>query len=256
MEKKEKIKIIILAAGKGTRMKSDEPKALSLLNGKPFIQHILGTLNKFNKNINPIIVVGYKKERIQEVLGSEYTYAEQTEQLGTGHAVMSAKKAINDEHEIVIVISADQPLISKETLENIISTHIRKKPTITLATVLLPDFEDWRVGLNHFGRIIRGSNKEIEKIIEFKDANEEEKMIKELNSGIYAFDAGWLWENINKLKNKNIQKEYYLTDLIKIAREQNRKIETVKVHDIIEGLQPNTKEELEILENILRNKNS
>ncbi|MDR3519278.1 MAG: NTP transferase domain-containing protein [Candidatus Pacebacteria bacterium] len=250
MKNFDKTKIVILAAGKSTRMKSDIPKALMPLNNKPFIKHILDTIKKIDPNIEPIIVVGHKKEMLQKVLGKDYTYAEQREQLGTGHAVLSAKNTITTPHDIVIVLAADQPMVSKETLEGIIEKHGEKKPTITMGTVTVPDFEDWRAGLNHFGRIIRGSNGLVKKIIEFKDATDEERKIKELNPALYAFDSIWLWENIDKLKNKNIQGEYYLTDLIKIAFEQNKKIETVSITNIIEALQPNTKEELENLEKI------
>ena len=109
---------------------------------------------------------------------------------------------------MVIVLSSDQPLVSEKTLKNIISTHAEKNPTITIATVSIPNFEDWRIGLNHFGRIIRDNNGKIKKIVEFKDATEEEKKIKELNPALYAFDADWLWKNITKLKNENVQKEY------------------------------------------------
>ena len=122
-----------------------------------------------------------------------------------------------------------------------------------MATVTLPDFNDWRSGLNSFGRIIRGADGRIEKIVEYKDASEEEKKIKEVNPALYAFDANWLWENIPELKNENAQKEYYLTDLVKMAFEQNKKIETIKVSNVIEGLQPNSKQELEMLENMLQN---
>ena len=162
----------------------------------------------------------------------------------------SLRKAINDNPEIILVISADQPLISKETIEGIISVHAEKNPTMTIATVLVPDFEDWRTGLNHFGRIIRGTDNLVKKIVEFKDANDEEKKIKELNLALYAFDAEWLWDNINKIKNKNAQAEYYLTDLIKMACDQQKKIEAMPVANIIEALQPNSKEELEILEKL------
>src|SRR3989344_2856498 len=126
MIQKNKIKIIILAAGKSARMKMDEPKALAMLKNKPFLRHILDTIKKLDSGIKPIIVVGHKKERIKEVLGSGHIYAEQSEQLGTGHAVMSARKAINDNPEIILVISADQPLISKETIQGIISVHAAK----------------------------------------------------------------------------------------------------------------------------------
>jgi len=246
----DKIQIIILAAGKGTRMASPEPKALTMLKGKPFLQHILDTIKTLDSKIKPIIVIGHKKERIKEVLGKKYIYAEQNEQLGTGHAVMSAKKAILEKHEIVLVLYADQPLVSKETLKRIIEKHLEKKPTITLATATVPDFKDWRVGLNYYGRIIRGTDGLVKKIVEFKDANDAEKKIKELNPALYAFDAKWLWKNIDELKNENSEKEFYLTELVKMACEQNKKIEAVPVANIIEALQPNSKEELEILEKL------
>ena len=109
---------------------------------------------------------------------------------------------------------------------------------MTIGTVTIPNFEDWRAGLNHFGRIIRESDGLIKKIVEFKDTDDEEKKVKELNPALYAFDAKWLWENIDKLKNENTQKEYYLTDLIKMAFDQNKKIETVQVANIIEAYNP------------------
>jgi bifunctional UDP-N-acetylglucosamine pyrophosphorylase/glucosamine-1-phosphate N-acetyltransferase len=248
---KNNIKIIILAAGKSTRMKSDIPKALTVFRGKAFLEHILDTIKKLNLDTKPVIVVGHKKEMIKEVLGENYIYAEQYEQLGTGHAVMSAKNAISSPHNVVLVLATDQPLVSQKTLERIIKRHLEKNPTITIGTVTVPDFKDWRAGLNHFGRIIRGKDKIIKKIVEFKDTNDKEKKIKELNPALYAFDAKWLWKNIDKIKNKNAQKEYLLTDLIKIACDQNKKIETVQIANIIEALQPNTKEELENLEKIV-----
>jgi UDP-N-acetylglucosamine diphosphorylase/glucosamine-1-phosphate N-acetyltransferase len=248
----KKIKIIILAAGKGTRMKSDEPKALAILKGKPFLRHILDNIQKLDSSIKPTIVVGYKKERIKEVLGDQYIYAEQYEQLGTGHAVISAKNAVDLKNGTILVISADQPLISKETIEGLISKHEEKKPVMTIATVVVPDFEEWRLGLNHFGRIVRGSDGFVKKIVEFKDANIEEKEIKELNLALYVFDAEWLWNNINKLNKQNSQGEYYLTDLIKIACDQQEKIEAVQITNIIEAIHPNSKEELEILERLVK----
>ena len=250
MKNLDKTKIIILAAGKSTRMKSDIPKALTPLKGKPFIKHILNTIEKIDPTLTPVIVVGHKKEMVQEALGKDYIYAEQKEQLGTGHAVSCAQNAILTPQDLVIVLATDQPMLSEETLKNIIKKHIEKKPNITMGTVTVPDFEDWRTGLKHFGRIVRDKDGLIKKIVEFKDANDEEKNIKELNPALYAFEAKWLWENINKLQNKNAQGEYYLTDLIKMAFDQNKKIETVQIQNIIEALQPNTQEELENLSRI------
>ena len=252
MTKKEKIKIIILAAGKGTRMKSDVPKALTIFEGKPFLLHILGTLKKLDPKIKPIIVVGHKKEIIKKVLGNKYVYTEQRELLGTGHAVMVAKKqALKTPHEMVMILSSDQPLVSKKTLELIISTHLKKQPVITMGTAVVSDYEDWRVGLySNFGRIIRETDGRVKKLVEFKNTTDEEKKIKEVNPALYLFDAKWLWNNIDKIEMDLSRNEYKLTDMIHIAFSQDKKIEAVELADIIEALQPNSKEGLEVLEKI------
>lgn len=246
------IQIIILAAGKGKRMKSEEPKALIKLKNKPLIKHILETVEKLNLDKKPIIVVGHKKESVQDFLGKNYVYATQKEQLGTGHAVHSAKNAVDPSTKTILVLATDQPLVSIETLERIISKHAENKPTITMATVSIPDFEDWKNGFTYFGRIIRNKENKIINIVEYKNANDQEKEIRELNPALYAFDSEWLWKNIDKINNKNNQAEYLLTDLIKMAFEQNQKIELVSVNDIIEAIQPNSQEELEILERLLK----
>ena len=247
----EKVRFVILAAGKGKRMQSEDPKALTLLKGKPFLKHILDTLNSLDENIRPVIVVGHKMDRVKEAIGQGEIYAEQKEQLGTGHAVLSAKEAIPGEYEALVVIYADQPMVSRDTLERLIATHLEKRPTLTLATVTVPDFEEWRAGLKNYGRILRDKEGKIIKIQEAKDATEEEKDVTELNVAFFVFDRKWLWENIAKLKNQNAQTEYYLTDLVMMACGQGERVEAVPVQNILEALQPNSKEELELLEKLV-----
>lgn len=246
MKNIDKIEILILAAGKGKRMQSDLPKVLVSLNGKPMIKYILESIKKvFEKK--PIAIVGHKAELVKEELQDSCFYTLQEEQLGTGHAVSCAKEKCKDASHI-IVLSGDQPLISPNTIKELIEKHLLSNSKITFTTTEVSDFEDWRKAFVGFGRILRENNKVVG-IREHKDANDIEKEIKEVNSGSYAFDAKWLWENLEKIKNDNAQNEYYLTDLLKIAAKNGDLIETIKM-DTREALGANTKEELEILEKI------
>jgi len=245
--KKNKIKIVILAAGKGKRMESDLPKVLSQVKGKHMIRHVIESVGKIH-NEKPYAVVGHKAELVQSELGDLCFYILQKEQLGTGHAVSCAKGNCKDAENIV-VLSGDQPFIKAETIKKLIKKHLESGAKVTFTTTVLPDFLDWRKGFTAFGRILRKDGK-IAGIREYKDATEEEKEIKEVNAGCYIFNAEWLWKNLEKIKNENAQKEYYLTDLLHIASENNEKIETVKI-DPREALGANTKEELAILEKLV-----
>lgn len=252
MNENDKVKIVILAAGKGTRMKSELPKVLVKFNGKPMIRHLLDSVHKANIDDKPVIVVGYKKEEVMKELGDKHQYAIQEEQLGTGHAVMSTEKLLKNKSDHVMVLYGDSPFVSSETIKKLIDKHILSNGTITMATIKLEDFQDWRKCFyTSFSRIIRNKNGEIVKDVQFRDTNDEEKKITEVNPCYFIFNAEWLWKKLRELKTDNDQKQYLLPDLIKIAMQEREKIESIVI-DPHEGLAVNSKEELEILEKLVK----
>lgn len=246
MEKK--IKIVILAGGKGKRMNGgDTPKVLVPVKGRPMIEYLLESVEKSGLDSSPVIVVGFQSEAVKQALGEKYKYAEQKELLGTGHAASMAEDACEGA-ENVMVLYGDHPLVSDSMIKNLYQTHLNTNAELTMSTIKLPDFGDWREFFyKNFSRIVRDESGKIIKSVEFKDASEEEKKILEVNPCYFCFKASWLWENIKKIKNENAQQEYYLTDLVKMAMESGAKIESV---DILpeEGIGANSREELEILE--------
>jgi bifunctional UDP-N-acetylglucosamine pyrophosphorylase/glucosamine-1-phosphate N-acetyltransferase len=241
----KKIQIVILAGGKGKRMNGgDLPKILVPLSGKHLISHLLETVQTLTTE-KPIAVIGHQAELVKEKLGGSCIYALQKEQLGTAHALACAEEAAGDA-EHILMLQGDMPFMTKETMQELAARHLDSEAKITLATTELSDYEDWRSAFINFGRILRKDG-QVVGIREYKDASEEEKSIKEVNAGSYVFDAKWLWQNLKKIKNENAQKEYYLTDLLRLAFEEKEKIEVVKI-DPREALGANSKEELEILE--------
>jgi len=240
--------IIILAAGHGKRMQSELPKALTLLHGKSFIEHLLGSVKESGVCSNPIIVIGQKGDMIRDALGDGYTYAIQAEQLGTGHAVMSAETEAKGA-ENVLILYADHPLVTSLTIKNLVNSHITSNSILTMATATVTDFYDWRETFLNFGRFVRDENNNIIKIVEVKDATEEEKKIKEVNPAYMCFNATWMWNHLHLLKNNNNQNEYYLTGLVGMAFSEHQKIESISI-DPKEALGVNTKEQLEQINNI------
>lgn len=250
MNLENKIKIVILAAGKGTRMKSDLPKALIRVRGKAMVRHLLDSIKKSKINSKPVIVVGFEKEKVMAELRSDYDYAVQEEQLGTGHAVQCAEELLRDSSDHVLVLYSDSPFVSPETIDCLIDKHLKSDGKITMATIKLENFDDWRTFFyKSFSRIIRNENNEIVRDVQFRDANEEEKTITEVNPCYFIFESRWLWKKLKTLDTNNDQKQYYLTDLIKMAMEEGEKIESINI-DPLEGLSVNSKEELELLEKL------
>ena len=243
-----KTQIIILAAGKGKRMGNELPKVLVPLRGKPMIKHLLDRIKdlEFGK---PYIVVGHGKETVIKELGSNYEYVEQKEQLGTGHAVNTVKDKVKNVANSIVVLYGDQPFTTSDTINKLIEKQVGMNKKIVMATVELEDFQDWRSNFLEFSRVKRDKNRKILKTVEYKDATEEEKKVKEVNPCYFCFDAQFLWQELEKLNNQNSQKEYYLNDVLKSAVEEGIEIETIKI-DPKEALGANSKEELEILERL------
>jgi bifunctional UDP-N-acetylglucosamine pyrophosphorylase/glucosamine-1-phosphate N-acetyltransferase len=214
------------------------------------IKYLLESIEKSGVCDKPCIIVGYGRELVKKELGDKYDYIVQEEQLGTGHAVMCAEKHIQKNADHVMVFNGDQPLASIETIKKIANKHLLSKSPVTMATTTVPDFSEWRSAFYKCGRIVRDKNGRVAEIIEFKDAAEKIKDVKEINPMYFCFDAKWLLKELKNLKNNNAQKEYYLTDLFKIAAQNGDEIETVEIEPR-EMLGANTKEELEILEKFI-----
>ena len=236
-------KAIILAAGKGTRMKSKYPKVIHKVCGKEMVNHVIDVSKKSGvKDI--VAILGHGCDVVKEKLPTDTMIAMQTEQLGTGHAVKMAKDYIKDE-DTIVVLCGDTPLIKEETLKRLFDYHLENGYHTTVLTTEV----DNPTG---YGRIIRDENQDLLKIVEQKDANEEEKFVKEINSGIYCFNGKSLRESLDLLDNNNAQGEYYLTDTIQIMRNKGLKVGAYNGSTIEELMGVNSRVELSRAEDIMR----
>ncbi|MFC5452652.1 bifunctional UDP-N-acetylglucosamine diphosphorylase/glucosamine-1-phosphate N-acetyltransferase GlmU [Paenibacillus aestuarii] len=223
-----KLMAVVLAAGQGKRMKSKLYKVLHPVVGKPMVGHVVDTLNHINTT-RTLVVVGYGAEAVQAYLGDRVEYALQAEQLGTGHAVLQAKDALGSEEGMTIVICGDTPLISEETLRSMIQLHQESGASATILTAKL----DNPFG---YGRIIRGVDGRVARIVEQKDCTAEEAAVKEMNTGTYIFDNKTLFEALGSVTNNNNQNEYYLTDVIGILTAQGKVVQGYCMADSAESI--------------------
>ncbi len=242
----KKTAVIVLAGGFGKRMQSDLPKVLHTLHNRPLVSYVLDAVKASGVCDEVVVVVGYKKELVKETLGAEYKYVVQEEQLGTGHAVMCTEDALRGRADEILVLYGDMPYVSAGTIRALVESQQKSNGAFSMATVTVPDFNEWREAFYGYGRIIRDKEGNILKTVEKKDASEEELKIKELNPCYYCFNAEWLWKHLHSLENNNAQKEYYLTDLVSVATGEGQKIPLISIEPK-EALGINTREHLERL---------
>lgn len=238
-----KFTTIILAAGKGTRMKSDLPKVLHPVCGRPMIHFPIQTAKDAGAS-EVITVVGHGAESVKEELSSlGISFATQEKQLGTGHAVMVCRDAVSDKSLPIVILCGDVPLLTNSTLESFVQSHVAEKNCVTVLTAEMDDPAG-------YGRIIK-DGEEILKIVEEKDASLDEKAVCEINSGIYCVDGNFLFEALDRINSNNAQGEYYLTDIIKIGRDMGRRVGWAAIKDNMEIMGVNSRKELAIAQKVM-----
>lgn len=239
------INAIVLAAGQGTRMKSKYHKVLHPVCGKPMILHLLDA-QKAAGIQRRIVVIGSLGEQVQAALQNEVEFVWQNEQLGTGHAVMQATPLLEGQEGITLVCNGDTPLISAETISNMIQLHKEKNAALTVLTGIVEN----PFG---YGRIIRTEDGSVLKIVEEKDASDEIKSIREINSGTYCFDTKSLSEALTHISNDNSQGEYYITDCLELIRRKGKQVEAYAAPNANEILNINDRVQLAAVEKIMQN---
>ena len=245
------MKAVILAAGKGKRLLSEQhnmPKVLREAHNKPLLRYVVENLSFVEDKKDLILVVGYKKELVYEAFqDAPYTFVSQDEQLGTGHAVNCARDVLKDYDGPVLICYGDMPLFKESTYQNLLDTHMKEGNDCTVLT-----------GTTHlklaYGRVVRDAQGKFDRVVEDKDCTPEQKEIKELNVGVYVFDNQKMLSVLGELKNNNNQGEYYLTDVPKLMMGKGWKIGTASTSDPYELLGVNTPEELALCEDILDGK--
>jgi len=237
------LRVIILAAGKGTRMNSTMPKVVHSILNKPIINYVLDSVSTL-KPQKTYIVVGYKRDLVEDAVSISQTkveYIYQKQQLGTGHAIKISHKTLGNYKGNILILNGDCPNISVSTLRKLIKKHNDSKSVISFISSSLNEPKG-------YGRIVRGNNKKIVRIVEEKDASNSQKQIKEINSGIYCVKSAFLWNSLSKIGAKNKQREYYLPDIVEFALKNSEKVAVLKISNPDEILGINNRKELANLE--------
>ena len=235
---------VILAAGKGTRMKSKLPKVLHKVGGHPMLEHVMDAAEAAGCRDN-VVVIGHGAELVRELVGDRARIALQAEQLGTGHAVLQAADTLKDFTGTVMILCGDTPLLEAEELEKFYAEHVKSGAAATVMSALM----DEPFG---YGRILRDANGDVAGIVEQKDASEEQKQIKEINTGNYCVEAPLLFEVLRTLGNDNAQGEYYLTDVLAKLRAMGKKVGGVITADSEMIMGVNSRRQLAEAESVMR----
>ena len=228
---------LILAAGKGTRMKSDKAKVLHELNGRSMLDYSIEAAKRAGAE-KIVAVIGHQADQVREEFsGSGCIFVEQNPQLGTGHAVLQAKDVLSGYEGLTVILCGDVPLLKSATIQSLVDNHLAEKAVVSVLTTIPPP-------PHAYGRIVKDQNGNVLKIVEHKDATDEERQIGEINTGIYCVDTKFLFDALGKVTNNNQQKEYYLTDIVEIAVREGRKVKSFIAADYVEVMGINTLEEL------------
>ena len=239
------VSALVLAAGQGTRMKSDLAKVLHPMAGRPLLGWVLGVLEQLGVG-RTLVVIGHQRERVREAFaGATAEWVVQADQRGTGHAVLMAAPALKDFAGTLLVVCGDTPLLRAETLDALLVAHRKSGAAVTVLSMRLPD-------PTGYGRIVREGGDRIESIVEHRDATPEQRAIDEVNSGIYAFDYPELARVLDHLTSHNAQGEYYLTDTVALLRAAGRITSVLCARDYRELLGINTPEQLAEAESLHR----
>lgn len=237
--------VIILAAGKGTRMKSDKAKVLHQVFYAPMVHHVINAILPVNP-AQTIVIVGHQREDVETALASfDLTSVVQNEQLGTGHAVLVAENSVIDKADTVMILCGDTPLIKTETLQAMYAHHQKQNSTLTLMTTVLDN-------PTNYGRILCDADNQVQAIVEQKDATTEQLKIKEINAGIYCVEKSFLFSALKRIGTNNSQGEVYLTDIVKLAVENGLLVEKIVVPEPLDVLGVNSRVELAGAQNELQ----
>ena len=235
---------LILAAGKGTRMKSKLPKVLHQVGGVPMVEQVLQAVKAAGTE-RQIVVVGFGGEAVQEYLGDQAETVVQEKQLGTGHAVLQAEPLLQGVQGALLVTCGDTPLVTTETFQNLLACHEKSGAAATVLTAIMPN----PFG---YGRVIRNDQGQVVKIVEQKDGTPAELAVHEVNAGIYCFDLSLLWDMLHNVTNENAQGEYYLTDIIGMLVDAGKIVSAFAAPDYNETLGVNSRQQLAQAEQVLR----